>query len=86
MNCPFLVEKFIDFNLIQYYRRNLNQTPLQRNDMAAIPKTWIGLIFRFYHQKLTSLHKEMLNLSDRSVSMKARAAKLLDAKQDEALK
>jgi len=46
----------------------------------------IPLHFRFYHQKLTGLQKEMMVLSDRSANMKARALKLLDAKQDEALR
>ena len=26
INCPFLVDKFIDFNLLRYYRRNLAKT------------------------------------------------------------
>lgn len=46
----------------------------------AIQKT------RFYHQKLHNLHREMLLLSDRSANLKVRAMKLLDAKQEEALK
>lgn len=41
---------------------------------------------RFYHQKLENVHKEMLNLSDRAANLKARSLKLLDAKQEEALK
>ena len=41
---------------------------------------------RQYHQKLTNLQKEMVNLSDRSESMKSRALKLQEAKQKEALK
>ena len=41
---------------------------------------------RHYQEKLQNLQKEMSTLSERSSSMKARAMKLQDAKQKEALK
>ncbi len=47
---------------------------------AMIQKT------RLYRDKLNSLQKEMVSLSERSVSMKSRAMKLQDAKQAEALR
>ncbi len=41
---------------------------------------------RLYHQKLTSLQKEMSSLTDRSGALTQRAVILMEAKQKEALK
>ena len=57
-----------------------------RSCLHQLLLTCLIYLTRYYHQKLTGLHKEMLAMSDRSASMKSRALRLLDAKQEEALR